>query len=130
MNKAHSEYRVSDLCRALGVPISTVYYKKENNKNDLEIIEAIKEAAEDSYNTYGTRRIRKEVLKKVGSVSLYKIAKLMKLNGVYVRFPRKRHHYPNRGEEAQCAANLLNRKFNPETCNTHWVTDVTYIHSN
>ena len=105
MSKAHSEYKISDLCRALDVPTSTAYDKKENNKNDFEIIKAIEEAAELSFNTYGKRRIRKEVLEKVGSVSLYKISKLMKLKNIYVRFPRKRHYYPNSGEETQYAPN-------------------------
>lgn len=62
-------------------------------------------------------------------MSLAKTAKLMKGLGIVVKFPKKKHYYPDSGEESIYAPNLLNRQFNPEEHNTHWVTDVTYIRS-
>ncbi len=42
-------------------------------------------------------------------------------------FLKRRHSYPNNGEEHSKTQNLLRRKFDPETCHTHWVGDITYI---
>ena len=53
----------------------------------------------------------------------------MKELNIYVRYPKKKHYYPNFGDEKRYAPNLLNRQFTPETYNTYWVTDVTYIRS-
>ena len=36
------------------------------------------------------------------------------------------HYYPT-GNEKPNIPNILKRKFNPVTINTHWVDDITYI---
>jgi transposase InsO family protein len=41
--------------------------------------------------------------------------------------PKNRHHYPNTGKLHKRADNLLDRDFNQQVSNTHWVGDVTYI---
>lgn len=41
--------------------------------------------------------------------------------------PKKRHYYPDCGDEHKYAPNLLQRQFNPVNHNTHWVGDITYI---
>ncbi|HBI6269188.1 TPA: DDE-type integrase/transposase/recombinase [Serratia marcescens] len=38
-----------------------------------------------------------------------------------------RHRYPRGGKPAVVADNLLNRQFNPETLNTWWSGDITYL---
>jgi putative transposase len=38
-----------------------------------------------------------------------------------------RHRYPRGGKPAFVAAKLLNRQFNPETLNTWWSGDITYL---
>jgi transposase InsO family protein len=37
--------------------------------------------------------------------------------------PKKRHYYSDTG----AANNLLNRDFNQQKSNTHWIGDITYI---
>jgi putative transposase len=41
--------------------------------------------------------------------------------------PQKKHYYPDNGKEQKYFPNLLNRQFNPETINTHWVGDITFV---
>jgi transposase InsO family protein len=50
----------------------------------------------------------------------------MKDAGIVAKTPKKPHYYPA-GNEKPTIPNLLKRKFNPETLNTHWVGDITYI---
>lgn len=57
---------------------------------------------------------------------VHKTATMMKKASVTAIRPKKRHSYPG-GEIHKKADNILNRQFNPETVNTHWVGDITYI---
>ena len=41
--------------------------------------------------------------------------------------PKKRHYYPSAVVAHKRAHNLLQREFNQQTANTHWVGDITYI---
>ncbi len=129
MKKAYLNFSVSELCRVLDVPVSSFYYKKCGKTNDMQLRHQIRVIASESNHTYGKRRIQQELIEQNVSVSLYKVSKLMKELNIYVRYLKRKHYYPNFGDEKRYAPNLLNRQFTPETYNTHWVTDVTYIRS-
>ena len=129
MKKAYPYFTVSELCQALGVASSGFYYKKARSFSDVSLHQRIRVIFSESNNTYGKRRIRKALLNDGVSVSLYKVSKLMKQMGLRVRYPGKKPAYPTSGEQKSYAPNLLEREFNPNTHNTHWVTDVTYIRS-
>ena len=60
-------------------------------------------------------------------LGLHQTATLMKKAEVVAIRPMKRHYYPNNGLEDKYFPNLLNREFTPNTLNTHWVGDITYI---
>ncbi len=51
----------------------------------------------------------------------------MRKANVFAITPRKKHYYPNTGKSHIKADNILRRQFYPETINTHWVGDITYI---
>ncbi|WP_083730724.1 IS3 family transposase, partial [Vibrio palustris] len=129
MKKAHSRYTVSEICHALEVPLSSFYYQRSDKQSDARLRHQIRVIASESNHTYGKRRIREELKEQGTYVSLYRVAKLMNKLNIYVRYPKRKHYYPDFGDEKRYAPNLLNRHFNPETYNTHWVTDVTYIRS-
>lgn len=129
MKKAYPNYTVSELCRVLKLSSSSFYYKKINRRSDIKLRHQIRVISSESNHTYGKRRIREELVDKGVTVSLYKVAKLMKEQSIYVRYPKKKHYYPDAGVEKRYAPNLLNRQFNPDAYNTHWVTDVTFIRS-
>ena len=83
--------------------------------------------SEASGQTYGKRRIHKD-LKAMGyCIGIRKTKRLMKVAGIIVIVPRKRHYYPDAGHGHKYAPNLLNREFKPKQANTHWVGDITYI---
>ena len=129
MEKAlNNGYSISELCRAFEFPISSYYYKPVDISDyDHKIIESIKVISEASGQTYGKRRINRD-LKAVGyAIGIRKTKRLMKLASIVVIVPRKRHYYPDSGQEHKYAPNLLNREFKPEKPNTHWVGDITYI---
>jgi transposase InsO family protein len=60
-------------------------------------------------------------------LGIYRTATLMKQAAVKAIRPSRKHYYPNAGKAHLVAPNLLDRQFNPEQANTHWVCDITYI---
>lgn len=108
--------------------MSTHYYQinKQVSDEEKKIIAHIKSIAIESKHSYGKRRIRIELADKGIQMGLYKTSTMMKKANVIAIKPQKRHFYPA-GEIHKKADNLLKRQFNPETVNTHWVGDITYI---
>lgn len=128
MKKACVKYSVTELCGVFNVSMSSYYYKSAlPNLVDINIITMIKAISNESRNSYGKRRIQAELNGRGHKLGLHKTASLMvKANVVAIR-PKKRHYYPNSGQEHKYAPNLLKREFYPENNNTHWVGDITYI---
>jgi len=128
MKKEHIKYSVTELCCVFNVSMSSYYYKSvQPNLIDINLITLIKGISNESRNSYGKRRIQAELNGIGHKIGLHKTASLMgKANIVAIR-PKKKHYYPNSGQEHKYAPNLLKREFNPETHNTHWVGDITYI---
>ena len=60
-------------------------------------------------------------------ISIHLTITLMKQANINAIRPKKRHYYPNSGTLHRTADNLLNRNFNQQSSNTHWVGDITYI---
>jgi putative transposase len=99
--------------------MSSYYYKSVlPNLVDINFITLIKAISSESRNSYGKRRIHAELNGRGHEIGLYKTASLMsKANIVAIR-PKKKHYYPNSGQEHKYAPNLLKRSFYPENHNT------------
>lgn len=130
MKKANPEYNVTELCELFNVNSSSYYYQAKEkviNPDRKLILAAIRGIALETGHTYGRRRMNVELLSKGFSLGIHKTASLMSQANVVAITPKKRHYYPNSGEECRFAPNLLKRRFNPETINSHWVGDITYL---
>lgn len=128
MKKATPSYTVSELCRVLEVSTSSYYYAPVTpNKSEQALLELIESIADDSGYTYGRRRVHVELNALNHTIGIYKTAALMKKLNIKAIRPKKKHYYPNSGDEHKYAQNLLKREFNPDSHNTHWVGDITYI---
>lgn len=128
LKKANADYTITELCRILEVSMSSYYYEPvKPNEQELVLLDLIESIAEDSGNTYGRRRIHAELNAREHTIGVYKTAALMNKLNIHAIAPKKKHYYPNSGDEHYYAQNLLKRQFNPDTHNTHWVGDITYI---
>lgn len=96
---------------------------------DEELNKLIRSIFEGSKATYGTRRIKEELVKKHGViVSRRRIGRIMKSLNLRVKMRKKfkvkttdsNHNYP-------IAPNMLNRNFNILVPNRVYVGDITYI---
>lgn len=128
MKKAFPEYKVNELCAVFNVSPSSYYYHPvEPSEDELQLIELVKSIADESHNTYGKRRIQNSLAKKNHQVGLTKAASLMKKANVIAIKPKAKHYYPDNGEEPLYAPNYLDRQFEQDSHNTHFVGDITYI---
>lgn len=130
VKKANLGFRMSELCRVFELSCSSFYYKPIPQSAEKQArIQLVEQAFSDSNSTYGKRRIQADLVDLDCKVGVYAIASIMKNMGLIAIRPKKKHYYPNQGDEQVYAPNLLKRQFNPTTYNTHWVGDITYIKS-
>ena len=87
----------------------------------------IQKIFEDSYQSYGAPRIKKELEKYGYFVSRKRISKLMKLLGLLVRRSYKFRVLTDSNNKYPVAPNLLNQDFKVDRANKVWVSDMTYI---
>ena len=120
------------MCQVFGVSRSGYYHwlhappSRRWEQNQALLIN-IRDVYESSHRTYGSPRIRAELVDMGKSVSRARVARIMRAAGIYVIPPKKfkvttdsRHKYP-------IAPNLLERNFNVDQHNRVWVSDITYV---
>jgi putative transposase len=98
----------------------------EDNKLKFLIVEIFKE----SKQSYGTRRIRNEIVKMDMLCSRRRISRLMKLAGISPAIKRKFVVTTDSKHNLQVHSNLLERNFRVDIPNKVWVSDITYIPTN
>ena len=90
----------------------------------------IKDIFENSYQSYGSPRIKAE-LKALGfKVSKPRVARIMKANYLYAKRKRKFRATTDSNHKYPTAPNLLNQCFNVARVNQVWVSDITYVQTN
>jgi len=125
-------FSVKRMCDCLGVTRSSYYdwregasyLPKEEEKILLEKIETI---FNESRQTDGTRRIKRALFREDLSVSRRRIARLMKKKGLSCKTKPRYQSTTNSKHSLPVSDNLLNRQFNVDSVDTHYVGDITYI---
>lgn len=80
-----------------------------------------------SRNTYGTRRMVKEMKNAGITIGRFKIRRLMEQLGLEARYPKKFRATTDSNHKLNILPNLLNRQFNPSEPNQVWTTDISYV---
>ena len=78
---------------------------------------------------YGAVRLHRELLAEGHDISLWKVKKIRKREGIV--FTRKRKHMITTDSDHTYAVaeNILDRQFKRDAPCTAWVSDITYIHT-
>lgn len=126
--KAEPLTAIQRLCRLFELPVSSYYYLPVIHPEEVVIKQKMVEIFEDSFRSYGKRRLAFNLKKESFEISVFKTARLMKTLGLVAKRPKKPHYY-TAGKEQPTTPNLLKRAFNPSDLNTRWVGDITYIRS-
>ena len=123
-------YSVAYVCRLLGVSRSGFYEASKRAEAPASICPVtvqLKASFAASGGSYGSRPLRKALHAKGMEIGIYKIRRMMRANGLRSTWKRKFVHTTDSKHDLPIAENVLNRQFEPETVNTAWVADITYI---
>lgn len=121
------------MCRLLGVSRNAyyTYCKRHDNKppdgQHAAMLEAVKEIAEASDCSYGTRRMKRALQALGFRVSRSKARKLMREAKVTVRCRKKYKVTTNSKHKQPVFDNVLQRNFATERPDQAYVQDITYI---
>ena len=121
------------MCKALEVKAAIIIvFKNQKPKNNKpqdpdDIIGWIKYFAKLSGYTYGERRIKAALDALSFPMSRYKVAKLMKEAGVWVRTKKKYKVRTNSDHKQPVLANLLKREFDVDQPEQLYVAVITYV---
>jgi putative transposase len=126
------ELPVTRMCKALKVSPSGYYAwrnrpvsAREMANNELgKKIEAV---YNDSYETYGSPRVYRELKAQGIACSENRVARLMRLRGLQAKQVRRYKTTTKRNKKHPVAPNLLKRDFTTERPDQKWLTDITYI---
>ncbi len=120
------------MCEVLGVHRSAYYAwlkrpMSKRHQEDIKLVEVIKKIHRESYNSYGVRRIKKQMADDGIECGKNRVSRLMKENGIVSKHARKYKATTNSNHNFNIAPNLLNQDFNVNEPNKVYVGDITYI---
>lgn len=116
------------MCAVLEISTRTYYkYRNAEDKDYYDYL-IIKEIFDDSKGTYGYRRITECLKIKYGVIFNHKkVHRIMNKYHLIPQYHKKLNKKNYKRIEANVKPNLLKRKFNTDSPNKIWVTDITYL---
>ncbi len=125
-------FPVSVMCKVLGVSTSGYYDwraqpETARERRDAELLPTVEAAFKEHRGRYGSPRIANEVSAVDEPVSVKRVARVMRENGIVSRPKRRFVATTDSVHDDPIAPNLLQRDFATEAPNQVWVTDVTAI---
>ena len=126
------EFPVVRMCKVLDVSPSGYYAWRGRPPSaremaNRELTQRIKEAFEESGETYGSPRIH-QVMRKLGLMcSRNRVARLMRAEGLRAKQSRRFRVTTKRNKAHRAAPNRLKQDFSVERPNQKWLADITYI---
>lgn len=126
-------FTVADCCRVLGVSTSGYYQwfkhpEGKRQKRRAELLEQIRVVHEASRRTYGSPRVRRELLNRGVKLNRKTVAKIMRESSIRSKATKKFKVRTTDSNHAHpVASNVLDRKFTAEKLDAAWLCDITYI---
>jgi transposase InsO family protein len=134
MKENRGQYAIREMAGLFGVS-SSAYYRWARNgvstrrqQSDAELLCLIREIVEKHHRRYGSPRVRAELRQVYGRrVSLKKVARLMRENGLNTRKKRAFVKTTQSNHGLPVCKNILNRDFHADQGGQKWVSDITYL---
>ncbi len=132
MKSHQAKYRISTLCRMLGVSASGYYAwltrePSARKISDLLLGDRLEALWRASRETYGRPRLQSDLVDEGIHVSDKRIARLMRERKIAGASRRKGFKTTVRDRDARPAPDLVERKFSATATNRLWVADITYV---
>ena len=125
-------YPLRILCRVLGVSRSGYYAWRARKPSaraleDEQLRPKVVEAFATGRGTYGSPRVRDELVDQGVRIGRKRVARLMRELGLRGVCPRKFRVTTDSDHDHPIAENLLDRNFEASKPNEKWTTDITYV---
>lgn len=132
IHQHRKEWPISVLCKVMQVNRSYYYEFVKNKQNQIDVeLEKLKIRLRVLFEThkqnYGSRRLMKALQAEGFKIGRYRVRKLMKSIGLFVKQRLRYKNTTDSNHDWQVAENLLDRNFQPEKPNQIWTTDITYV---
>ena len=121
------KYSVSAMCRVLQVNRSTYYYEAKQTSDDSELSSEITEIFKASRSNYGTRKIKKELMKTGKQVSRRRIGRIMKQEGLVSNYTTAQFKPHKDTCNESKTGNVLDRQFQGREYRDVVISDLTYV---
>jgi len=126
------DFDISIICPLLGVKRSSYYAWKRRpinvrQKENMKLLEEIRTIHKNSKGLYGSPRIYAELQDLGISCGKNRVAKLMKVNGIYSKIKKRFRYKSKQSNDIGICSNIVDRNFNILEPNKVWVSDITYI---
>ncbi|WP_404810001.1 IS3 family transposase [Metabacillus halosaccharovorans] len=125
-NNQH-KYSISAMCKVLKIPRSTYYYEAKERQAEDDITSDIIEIFHESFQNYGTRKIKKELAKRGKVVSRRRIGRIMKEQGLVSSYTLAQFKPHSSGTNESEQKNELDRQFTQDEALSVVVSDLTYV---
>jgi len=126
-------YPIALMCRVLGVSRSGFYASQarcrptQREVSDAELLGTIRTIHAASRGTYGSPRVRAQLLRDRVAVGKHRVARLMRAAQLAGRVRRRFVVTTDSRHSLPVAPNTLNRAFAVEASDSVWCADITYI---
>ena len=100
--------------------------KSRRQTEDEQYLELIRIEFDKSRQTYGPRRLAKELKKNGQRIGRRRVEEIMRENNIVPKTVKKFKATTNSKHNYPVAPNLLNRNFKVDNLFTAWVSDITY----
>jgi len=132
VDEHRAQFSVRAMCRCLRIHPSGFYAWLKNPlckraAEDTRQTELIKQAWEDSGKVYGYRKLHDDLCDQGETCCPNRVARLASLAGIKAQIGYKRRPSKYGGKPSVVVDNTLNRRFEVDTPDQFWVTDITYI---
>ena len=115
------------MCRVLQVNRSTYYYEAKQQPDEPGLASEIKEIFRKSRNNYGTRKIKRELMKTGKQVSRRRIGRIMKREGLVSNYTTAQFKPQKDTCNESKTENVLNRQFQNREYRDVVISDLTYV---
>ena len=115
------------MCRVLQVNRSTYYYEAKQRPDEIGLSTEITEIFKTSRNNYGTRKIKKELMKTGKQVSRRRIGRIMKQEGLVSNYTTAQFKPQKDTCNESKTENVLDRQFQNREYRDVVISDLTYV---
>lgn len=133
MYEHRGQYRISKMAEVMEASRGGYYAwvkqgcisrRRQRDEKDLEVV---RQAFEDTRETYGPRRLSKHLQQQGHPIGRVRVERLMRENNIVPKTVKKWRATTNSNHDYPVAPNLLERNFTVAQPNTTWVSDITYV---